>query len=64
MASIPCTPFELTTIKYIPQHEKLCLSVLEANKVYEVVQQDKPVVLMKIHLGSNQSIQLWLKQLY
>ena len=45
-------------IKYIPQHEKLCLSVSEeAHIVYEVVQQDKPVVPMKIKLGSDQSIQ-------
>ena len=42
--STSCTPFEATTIKYIPQHEKLCLSVSEAHRVYEAVQQDKPVV--------------------
>ena len=44
-------------IKYIPQHEKLCLSVSEAHRVYEAVQQDKPVVPMKIKLGSDESIQ-------
>ena len=43
-------------IKYIPQHEKLCLSVLEAHRVYEVVQEDKPVVPMKIKLGSDELI--------
>ena len=46
-----CTLFEATKIKYIPQHEKLCLSVSEAHKVYEAIQQDKPVYPMKISLG-------------
>ena len=44
-------------IKYIPQHQRLCLSVSEAHRVYEAVQQDKPVVPIKIKLGSDQSIQ-------
>ena len=44
-------------IKYISQHEKLCLSVSEAHKVYEAVQQDKPIVPIKIKLGSDESIQ-------
>ena len=29
----------------------------EAHRVYEAIQQDKPVVLMKINLGSDESIQ-------
>ena len=57
MASTPSTPFESATIKYIPQHEKLCLSVSEANRVYEAVQQDKPVVPKTVHLWSDKSIQ-------
>ena len=51
------TPFEARKIKYIPQHEKLCLSVSEAHRVYEAVQQDKPVVPMTVVLGSDKSIQ-------
>ena len=54
--STSCTPIEATIIKHIPQHEKLCLSVSEAHRVYEAVQQDKPVVPMKINLGSDELI--------
>ena len=51
------TPFEKNKIKYIPQHDKLYLSVSEAHTGYEAVQQDKPVVPMTVVLGSDKSIQ-------
>ena len=38
MASTPLTSFEVRKIKYILQHEKLCLSVSEAHRVCEAVQ--------------------------
>ena len=57
-ASTPLTPFEARKIKYIPQHEKLCLSVSEVHRVYEAVHQDKPVVpVVTVVLGSDKSIQ-------
>ena len=51
------TPFEARKIKYIRQHEKFCLGLSEAHKVYEAIQQDKPVVPMTVTLGSDRSIQ-------
>ena len=50
--------FEATKIKYIPQHEKLCLSVSEAHNVYEAIQQDKPVYPTRISLGLDRTTQL------
>ena len=56
--STSCTPLETTRIKYIPQHQKLCLSVSEAHQVYEAIQQDRPVYPTKISLGLDRTRQL------
>ena len=57
-ASTSCTPFKATKINYIPQYQKLCLSVSEAHKVYEAIQQDKPVYPTKISLGLDRTKKL------
>ena len=46
-------------MKYIPRHQKLCLSVSEAHQVYEAIQQDKPVYPTKISLRLDRTRKLF-----
>ena len=58
MVGTSCTPINVSKIKYIPQHQKFCFSVSEANQVYEAIQQERPVYPTKISLGLDRTRKL------